>query len=111
MIRTVDTGSTLDGITAGMLNNKGTVQVIDQTHLSLVGVINNTGLINENQTSNTGSTQIRIASQNVTLQGGGKLVMSNNALNQIFGNAASNTLINVDNTISGAGADRHGGAR
>ncbi len=103
MIRTVDTGSTLDGITAGVLNNKGTVQVIDQTRLSLAGVINNTGTINENQTANTGSTQIRIASQNVTLQGGGKLVMSNNTLNQIVGNAASNTLTNVDNTISGAG--------
>jgi hypothetical protein len=103
VIRTVDTGSTLDGVTAGVLNNKGTVQVIDQTRLSLAGVINNTGTINENQTANTGSTQIRIASQNVTLQGGGKLVMSNNTLNQIVGNAASDTLINVDNTISGAG--------
>ena len=104
VIKTVDTGSTLDGITSGILNNKGTLQVNDQTRLGLAGVINNTGLISENQTSNSGSTQIHIASQNVTLQGGGKLTMSNNSLNQIFGNAATDTLVNVDNTISGAGA-------
>src|ERR1700727_3398116 len=29
--------------------------------------------------------------------------MSNSALNQIFASAASNTLVNVDNTVSGAG--------
>ena len=42
-------------------------------------------------------------SQTVTLQGGGQVAMSNSALNQIFASAASNTLVNVDNTVSGAG--------
>ena len=104
VIQTVGGNGALDGITAGVLNNKGTVLVSDQTTLSLSGVINNTGTIAENQLSSGGSTNIRIASQNVTLQGGGKLTMTNNSLNQLFGNNAAFTLTNVDNTISGAGA-------
>jgi fibronectin-binding autotransporter adhesin len=104
VIRTVGGNGGLDGITAGVLNNTGTVVVSDQTVLSLAGTINNTGTIAESQLSNGGSTQIRIANQKVSLTGGGKLTMSNNSLNQIFGNSASNTLDNVNNTISGAGA-------
>ena len=104
VIQTVGGNGALDGITAGILNNKGTVLVNDQTTLSLAGVINNTGTIAESQLSSGGSTNIRIASQNVTLQGGGKLTMTNNSLNQLFGNNAAFTLTNVDNTISGAGA-------
>ncbi len=104
VIRTVGGNGGLDGITAGVLNNTGTVVVSDQTVLSLAGTINNTGTIAESQLSNGGSTQIRIASQKVSLTGGGKLTMTNNSLNQIFGNSASNTLDNVNNTISGAGA-------
>ena len=38
-----------------------------------------------------------------TLQGGGNVVMSNNASNQIFGNSRAFHLTNVDNTIAGAG--------
>jgi hypothetical protein len=104
VVRTVGGNGGLDGITVGVLNNAATVVVSDQTVLSLAGTINNTGTIAESQLSNGGSTQIRIASQKVSLTGGGKLTMSNNSLNQIFGNSASNTLDNVNNTISGAGA-------
>ena len=85
VIQTTGGNSALDGITFGLLNINGTVVVNDQTNLYLSGVINNKGTIAESQLSNGGSTNIRIASQTVTLQGGGKLTMSNNGLNQIFG--------------------------
>jgi len=103
VIQTVSGNGVLDGITAGVLTNDGTVLVNDLTILSLLGTIANTGTIQSNQVSTNGSTQIRIASQAVTLLGGGRLVMSNHINNQIYGNSATNTLVNVDNTISGAG--------
>ena len=103
VIQTVGGNGSLDGITAGILTNGGTFLVNDLTILSLLGTINNTGTIQENQVSTNGSTQIRIASQVVTLQGGGRLALSNHGNNQIFGNAAANTLVNMDNVISGAG--------
>src|SRR5581483_10060042 len=89
--------------------NAGTVEVNDLTILSLEGVINNTGTIFEHQLSTNGTTQIRIASQTVTLQGGGQFLMSNNGSNLVFGNSDRNTLINVDNTIHGAGQFGNGG--
>ena len=103
VIQTVGGNGSLDGITFGVLNNQGSIQVNDQTILSLSGTINNTGTINSDQESTSGSTQIRVASQTVTLKGGGKLTMSNNGLNEVFGNSGNNQLVNVDNTISGAG--------
>jgi len=39
----------------------------------------------------------------VTLQGGGQVILSDNAANMISGSVASVTLTNVDNTIMGAG--------
>ncbi len=47
VIQTVDTGSTLDGITAGVLTNTATVMVNDSMMLSLVGTIANSGTIME----------------------------------------------------------------
>jgi hypothetical protein len=95
--------SGLDGITNGVLNNKGIVLVNSQTRLDLAGVINNTGTINVDQEGNSGSTSIRLTSQEVTLTGTGKVLLSPNALNQIYSSSGSNTLINVNNTIAGAG--------
>ncbi len=95
--------NSLDGVTSGALTNNGTVVVNDLTTLWLLGTINNVGTILEGQASTTANTQIRLNSQVVSLQGGGQLVMSNNGGNQIFGQSGFDTLINVNNTISGAG--------
>ena len=102
VIQTV-ASSTVDGITRGTVNNTGTLLVNDQTRLDIDGTINNTGTILLDQESLAGATSLHIASQNVTLTGGGQVLMSDNALNQIVGNAASNTLFNVNNVIAGSG--------
>lgn len=88
IIQVVSGNATLDGQTEGTLSNLGTVVVNDQDQLTLIGTINNTGTISQAQTSTTGSTQLRIAGQTVTLQGGGHVVMSNNANNLIYGNSS-----------------------
>ena len=103
VIQTVSGNGSLDGITFGTLNNQGLVKVNDLTILTLAGTINNTGTILENQVSTNGSTQIRLGNQTVTLTGGGQLVMSNRGNNLIFGNSGLFQLVNVNNTISGAG--------
>ena len=52
----------------------------------------------------TGSeTNLQILVESLTLRGGGQVVLSDDSNNVIFGGAANATLINVDNTISGAG--------
>ena len=92
-----------DGITVGQITNKGTFLIDNGARLDLNGTINNTGTILLNQVSTTGTTNIRITGQNVTLTGAGKLILSDANNNQIFGTNASNTLTNLNNTISGAG--------
>ena len=107
-----NTGS-LDGSTAtyGAVTNLGTVGVTDRTILYLDGSIINKGQIKLNSTS-TGSsayTYVQLTG-NVTLSGGGTVVMSNNinAANQ-YGNVIQDynnrnvVLDNVDNKITGAG--------
>ena len=81
--------------------NTGTMTIADGAILPLGGVIENSGTI---ALGSTGSeTDLQILVESVTLQGGGHVVLSDNANNVIFGGAASATLINIDNTISGAG--------
>lgn len=101
-IRTVGS-NTLDGFTVGAITTVGSVAVTDQTTLYLAGTINNTGTIALGGISATGVTDLRLSSQTVTLLGHGKVTLSNNANNRIFGNSGSYQLINMDNTISGAG--------
>ncbi len=102
-IQTVSGGATLDGLTIGMIKVVGTVTVTDQTTLTLVGIIDNTGTIAVDALSTSADTDLRLNSQTVTLEGGGKVTLSNDANNRIFGNSSSYQLVNVDNTISGAG--------
>ena len=83
--------------------NSGLIQLNDNTLLSLVGVINNTGTISEAASSKGSSSTVLRLMGDTTLQGGGNVVMSNNASNQIFGNNGAFHLTNVDNTIAGAG--------
>jgi hypothetical protein len=81
--------------------NTGTMTIANGAILPLGGVIENSGTI---ALGSTGSeTDLQILVESVTLQGGGHVVLSDDSNNVIFGGSANATLINVDNTISGAG--------
>ncbi|RUW63878.1 VCBS domain-containing protein [Mesorhizobium sp. M7A.F.Ca.US.008.03.1.1] len=105
---------TLDGVHSGALtagnfvfdqtpvvNNAGTMTIGDGALLPLSGTINNSGLISLDSTG--GETLLQIIQHGVTLQGGGQILLSDSAANVISGTGPDVTLVNVDNTISGAG--------
>ena len=75
--------------------------VSDGAVLPLSGTIDNTGTIALNSTGD--QTELQIVGDGVTLEGGGKLTLSDSAANIIVGTGPNDTLTNVDNTISGAG--------
>jgi hypothetical protein len=82
-------------------NNTGNMVVSDGATLPLSGIVNNSGTIVLNSTSN--KTDLELIQHGITLQGGGALRLSDGVANAIFGTDPSVTLTNVDNTISGAG--------
>ena len=90
----VSTGATLVNLTTA-----GTVQLPNDNNLYLTGTLTNTGVI---QLNSGGNYTELIPNGTVTLTGGGAVTLSDNANNYIFG-AAGTKLINVNNTISGAG--------
>ncbi|TPK76973.1 adhesin, partial [Mesorhizobium sp. B2-4-18] len=105
---------TLDGVHSGaltasnfvfdqtpMVNNSGTMTIGDGALLPLSGIINNSGLISLDSTG--GDTLLQVIQHGVTLQGGGQILLSDSAANMISGTGPDVTLVNVDNTISGAG--------
>jgi hypothetical protein len=95
--------ATLDGSEAGIgvLTNAGTFQVVNNATSYLDGTINNTGVISVDSQGN--GTALRLASQEGTLTGGGKLVLSDSSTNYVYANEAFFALDNLDNTISGGG--------
>ncbi len=95
--------SALDGITYGAMKNTGTLLVADQTRLDLAGTINNTGSILVDQESTTLSTTMRLTSPDRYAAGRRQGGDVEQCAQPVIGNSASNTLVNVDNTISGAG--------
>ena len=81
--------------------NTGTMTISDGAILPLGGVVENSGTI---ALASTGAeTNLQVLVESLTLQGGGQVLLSDEDSNVIFGGAASATLNNVDNTISGAG--------
>ena len=82
-----------------------TFALADGTSFEIDGVAANAGTITLNAL--TGLTRLTLGQQQVsspiTLQGGGKITLSDSANNNIFINNSA-TLDNVDNTISGAGS-------
>ena len=81
--------------------NAGIMTISDGAILPLGGTINNTGTI---ALDSTGSeTDLEILVHSATLQGGGNVTLSDNSQNVIYGGSADATLVNIDNTISGAG--------
>jgi hypothetical protein len=100
VFQTVDAGSVLDGTTSVVVD-AATIDILDRTGLTLQGTIDNTGSINLESTR-YGDT-LAIDAFGAVLSGGGQIVLDDAGNNFIDGGAASDTLTNVDNTISGAG--------
>ncbi|CDX46534.1 Outer membrane adhesin like proteiin (modular protein) [Mesorhizobium sp. ORS 3359] len=84
-----------------VVNNPGTMTLGDGALLPLSGIVNNSGLISLNSTGD--ETLLQVIQHGVSLQGGGQIVLSDNAANLISGTGPDVALINIDNTISGAG--------
>jgi len=99
--------ATFDGSVANAPTNIATgtsIQINNNASLYLRGIINNPGTINLGVDAGPNGTYIRLNSPVVTLQGKGKINLSNSANNYIYGyDGATETLNNVDNTIQGSG--------
>ena len=96
----VSGSGTLDG-SAQTVTNNGTISVDDQATLSVLGVITNAGTISIN--NDDYATALEVASAAVTLTGSGTILLDNGTGNQIFASAAGEALVNLNNTIMGAG--------
>jgi hypothetical protein len=86
-------------LAATAVDNSGAIAIANGTTLTAQGPITNTGKLTLN--ASTAATTLSL-SDDLTLKGGGQVILSNN-LNNSIGAAAPTTLENVDNTISGAG--------
>jgi hypothetical protein len=96
--------STLDGTVNAVVNNATVVIQNDQV-LYQLGTLTNTGTISIDSAGYGTSFVIgpSAAAGTVTLTGGGQVVLSDNTNNHIYGQIGADTLLNVNNTISGAG--------
>jgi hypothetical protein len=81
--------------------NTGTMTVSDGAILPLGGTVDNSGTIALQSAGD--ETDLEILVRGATLEGGGQLTLTDNSQNVVFGGDASAVLVNVDNTISGAG--------
>jgi VCBS repeat-containing protein len=100
LFQTVDGGTLFDGVTS-TVRNEGLVEVLNNTQLTLDGAIDNSGRITLASGGNL--TNLLIAADGATLTGGGQVTLSDNGANRLYGASATYALINVNNTISGAG--------
>lgn len=90
--------STLSDITLTAGSN---LELGNANRLNLSGTIANAGTIQLLAVGNY--TDLVTASGGATLSGGGTITLSNSANNRIYGATSTTTLINENNTISGAG--------
>ena len=101
----VSTTGTLDGSTA-ILSNLGTVSLDNEASLNLLGTISNTGTILIGSTGYGTGLNIGpggATAGTVTLTGAGTIATTDNGNNFIQGSIAGDTLLNVNNTVEGAG--------
>ena len=82
-------------------NNASAMVVSDGAVLPLEGTINNIGTIALNSTGD--HTKLQIIGDGLTIEGGGKVTLSDSSANAIVGSTSTSMLTNVDNTIAGAG--------
>ncbi|MGZ2410604.1 VCBS repeat-containing protein, partial [Sphingomonas sp. F9_3S_D5_B_2] len=84
------------------VRNAGTITIGNGALLPLSGNIENSGIIN--LVSTGAATVLELIQNGITLQGGGEVLLSDNAGNVITASLPSVSFTNVDNTISGAGS-------
>ena len=84
-----------------VLTNSGTLTIGDGAMLPLTGTIHNSGVIALDSSGD--ETELQLIEHGVTLDGGGRIVLSDSDENIISGASSGVSLNNVDNTISGAG--------
>jgi hypothetical protein len=94
------TTETLDS-SVNTVTNAGSIEVLNADILDLLGTLQNTGTISLNSTASF--TRLRAQGGNALLAGGGVVSMGDNINNLIHGAAATDRIVNVDNTIQGAG--------
>jgi hypothetical protein len=99
VFRAVENETTLDGGAAG-LTNAGTFEVGDAAGVTLKGSVTNTGTLAVSGSLNV--TSLFVGGE-VTLDGGGTVVLADGVTNRLVGTGPSPHLVNVDNTIRGAG--------
>ncbi len=92
--------TTLDGSVHAIVNNADFEISTGQT-ATVLGTITNEGTIGLN--SSYYDSDLIVASPTLTLNGGGIVVLSDYSANRIYGQAATNVLDNVNNTIEGSG--------
>ena len=102
----VETNSALDG-TANKVTNAGSLVVDSGETLSVLGTLNNTGVLSLQSTGYDSDVAFGVTgtlTSTVTLTGGGQVVLGDaNANNRLYGGNANDTLVNLNNTISGSG--------
>ncbi len=102
----VSSNSTLDG-TANKVTNAGSLVLNTGETLSLLGTLNNTGLLSLQSTYYDSDLVVGPGGSTpgtVTLTGGGSVQLGDgDANNRIYGAIASDTLVNLNDTISGSG--------
>ncbi len=97
--RAIGGASELDGSKSAVSLN-GPLSINDGATMGLAGSIINSGRIS---IDSTGDTTVLTVDANTTLSGGGQVVIGDSTANYVLGAAAADALVNVDNTISGAG--------
>ncbi len=86
--------------TLASIHNTGQLLLPNGANFVLIGTITNEGTF---QLESSGSGSDLIVGGTVTLTGGGTITFGNHVNNRLYGDAATDSLINEDNTIQGAG--------
>jgi hypothetical protein len=86
----------------GTGGNAGFIIVGDATTFAIGGTFANSGTVTI-ASAGSGNPTVLAISKSTTLNGAGKVTLTDFSFNQISGGASATTLTNVDNTLSGAG--------
>ena len=84
-----------------VMDNANSIAIDDSAVMPLAGTINNSGTIELASTG--GKTRLEVLASGLTLEGGGRVELSDGNGNIISGTTPDATLTNIDNIISGAG--------